>query len=228
MATIKYFGGKTSDIRSTSSAGTVVQNDDKTAELLTGWGDDRAFVTGDGLASQDGKLVGGTATEIVYKTFEGDSYRITGISFSFSQEAQLTFMGDDGLFGGSDRFVGSRGDDFISGWGGKDFIRGGRGNDIIRGGEGDDVLRGGQGSDTFIFAVGDGTDRIRDFDTSGPVQDVIRISGIEDISDISITQRNKNVVISYGDDTIILRQTDIDDLSPRNFAQARHFDFDFG
>jgi Ca2+-binding RTX toxin-like protein len=218
MATIKYFPAMTSDIVIPSSAATLLDHNDTSAELMTGFGSDTVVFSGQGFAYEDDKLVGGNVTEIVYKAFEADRYVISDIDWDVTGGLPGVFNGGTDLFAGDDIFIGSRVGDSLRAEGGNDYIRGGLGQDIIAGGEGDDRLRGGRDSDTFYFRIGDGMDTIVDFDTSGRRQDVIRILDVEEISELTVRQRHGDVVIEFGgEDKIILRHVDLDDLSPRNF-----------
>jgi Ca2+-binding RTX toxin-like protein len=185
---------------------------------MTGFGSDTVVFSGQGFAYEDDKLVGGNVTEIVYKAFEADRYVVSDIDWDVTGGLPGVFNGGADLFAGDDIFIGSRVGDSLRAEGGNDYIRGGQGQDIIAGGEGDDRLRGGRDSDTFYFRTGDGMDTIVDFDTSGRRQDVIRILDVEEISELTVRQRHGDVVIEFGgEDKIILRHVDLDDLSPRNF-----------
>lgn len=218
MATIKYFPAMTSDMLVPSSAATLLDHNDTSAELMTGFGSDTVVFSGQGFTYDDEQLVGGNVTEIVYKAFEADRYRISDIDWDVTSGLPGILNGGADLFAGDDMFIGSRVGDNLRAEGGNDYIRGGRGQDIIVGGEGDDRLRGGRDSDTFYFKTGDGTDTIMDFDTSGRKQDVIRVLDVEEISELTVRQRHGDVIIEFGgEDRIILRHVDIEDLSPRNF-----------
>lgn len=229
MATVKYFVAMYSDIAIPGNAGKLLDHTETFGELTTMTGD-TIVLAGQGFTYSDDELSGGTVTEIVYKTPGANAYRITDIDWDIASNGlPSTIHGNDGLFGGRDTLIGSRGADYLYAGAGKDNIRGGRGDDSIRGGEGNDILKGGAGSDSFIFQLGDGKDRIHDFDTRGPVQDVIVMMNPGALKNIEIYERFNNVVIEYGDgDKIILKNVDLDDLSHKNFASMRHFDFDFG
>ena len=224
MATVKYHPAMGSDIAIPGNAGRLLDHDDTSAELTTMTGDTLVF-TGQGFTYVDDTFVGGTVTEIVYKASDADRYRVTDINWSVTGDQSPVVGVPAGLFDGNDIFIGSRIGDYLYAEGGDDSIRGGMGDDYIRGGEGNDILRGGRGNDVFIFALGDGTDRIIDFDARGPKQDVLRMTNPDQLENIEIYERFHSVVIEYGDgDRIILRNTDLDDLSHKNFDSARHFD----
>lgn len=104
---------------------------------------------------------------------------------------------------------------------GNDVLNGGKGNDTLVGGEGDDVLTGGQGIDGFVFGAGSGHDRITDLDK----KEVIAfrdVPGVDDISDLLITEVGKDTVISWGGG--------LASITLENF-KAKHLsadNFDFG
>lgn len=96
--------------------------------------------------------------------------------------------------GGGDDMKGGKGNDRMFGQGGKDDIDGGAGRDKINGGKGDDVLTGGAKKDTFLFRRGDGDDTITDFKVG---VDLIKIAGVDELSDMSFTKNGKHVDIAY-------------------------------
>lgn len=64
---------------------------------------------------------------------------------------------------GDDSLVGANGDDTLAGGRGEDVLKGGAGSDDMIGGRGDDRMTGGGDADTFIFAGTFGQDVITDF-----------------------------------------------------------------
>lgn len=135
--------------------------------------------------------------------------------------------GDDILRGaaGDDFIYGNGGDDKIQGGGGNDKIHGGTGDDVIHGGDGDDnlygnadndILTGGSGADTFHFDSASDHDTITDFTDQ---QDIISIkkSNIDEFSDLIITQDGADTLITFGDDSIRLLNTDIATIDANDF-----------
>ena len=148
----------------------------------------------------------------------------------FGHGGNDTLKGNDGsdkLFGGHgrDKLFGGHGKDRISGGNDDDILRGGKDNDVLRGGKGRDEIEGGHGEDVFKFMTGDDTDVIKDFElgTFTP-HDVIDLSelasvkGWRDLTKNHMTQDGKKVVIDGRDgDLLILRNTDMDELSKAFF-----------
>jgi Ca2+-binding RTX toxin-like protein len=191
--------------------GTLLDHDETSAEFKTRFGNDTKLYTGHDFSYDGDTLVGGTITEISYKASGGDYYRITDISLGATDDQSSLFSGDD-------IFIGSRTNNYLYGEAGDDRIRGGKGEDYIRGGTGDDILRGGMGSDHFVFSIGDGSDTIYGFDGNGSDRDIIQINDVNKLSELTISQVGKDVVIEFGgDDRITLRDFDLHDFSPRNF-----------
>ncbi|MEO1145606.1 MAG: Calx-beta domain-containing protein [Cyanobacteria bacterium J06638_22] len=134
--------------------------------------------------------------------------------------------GDDLLNGGAgnDRMLGGTGNDTLNGQGGDDALRGGAGNDVLRGGAGNDRIAGergndlietGGGRDRISIRSGQGFDRVTDF-TNG--QDRIVLGGIN-FGQLSIQQRNDDVLISQGNERLLLLQnTTVGDISAADFA----------
>ena len=123
--------------------------------------------------------------------------------------------GDDTLYGGP-----AGGDDRMYGENGNDRIFGGTGNDTIYGGTGDDVLSGGVDDDTFVFAPGSGDDTITDFTDGDDKIDLSAFADIASVDDLSMAQREDNVVIELsGQDggTIIVSDFDIANLDASDF-----------
>lgn len=228
MAKIKFYAAMPSDMMSTAG-GVLLDHDDTSAEFTTRAIGDTVVLKGSGFSYDNDALVGGTASEFVYRAGgSADYYRVTNFEWVISQDSSVPADGT-AFLAGNDVLVGSQSRDYMRAGAGKDNVRAGNGDDVIFSGEGNDTLKGGGGSDTFVFALGDGKDRILDFDTHGPIQDVISMANPSAIKNIEIYERFNNVFIEYGKgDVIILKNVDLDDLSHKNFSSLRHFDFDFG
>ncbi|MEM8590726.1 MAG: Calx-beta domain-containing protein, partial [Pseudomonadota bacterium] len=117
--------------------------------------------------------------------------------------------------GGRDVLRGKAGDDVLDGGDGRDRLKGGAGDDVLDGGADNDVLFGGRGADLFVFGAGDGNDVIRDFDTAADkisIQDFV-------FADLTFTATADGVLISYGDDSILLPTLDqVSDLLEDHFV----------
>jgi len=119
------------------------------------------------------------------------------VAASGGQDFVLSYGGDDFIFGGT-------GYDVLVGASGSDNIFGGFGNDILIGGFHADKLTGGWGSDSFKFnTIFDsnstyGVDTIQDFQDGVDFINLANLqsSGIDEISDLTITNDGVNTTIS--------------------------------
>ena len=174
--------------------------------LLGGTDDDR--LNGNG---GNDRLVGGAGSD----TLRGDA----------GADTLVGGVATDTLLGGSgnDRLLGSAGDDALNGQSGNDIVRGGSGNDVLRGGIGNDRLIGDQGNDLIttglgrdriVIRPGRGLDRVTDFSDG---QDRIVLGGIS-FEQLSIQQRNNNVLISVGSERLLrLNNTQVGAISEADF-----------
>lgn len=106
---------------------------------------------------------------------------------------------------GNDRVNGLTGSDRLFGGAGDDVLLGGRGEDEIYGEAGNDRLTGGLGADKFVFREGEGVDHITDLSRADNDWILILAEGVDDLSDLSITGRGENTVITWtGADTEIV------------------------
>ena len=140
--------------------------------------------------------------------------------------------GDDTIKGrgGSDVLVGNAGDDELRGYsgndtldggGGDDFLSGGIGDDRLSGGRGNDLLRGLDGADEFVFEGSFGRDIIADFDRLENDSITIAIAGIDDFSDLVLTQRAGGTLVTLaagGQASILLRGVDASTLTADTFV----------
>ncbi|SMX32278.1 calcium-binding protein [Actibacterium lipolyticum] len=115
----------------------------------------------------------------------------------------------------SETLEGTVGDDIITALGGDDYLYGLAGNDVLDGGAGLDRMYGGMGEDTFVFATNTGLDFVYDFEDG---IDQIQLDGI-DFADVEITAyRTKDVLISAGEDLMILRGVNVADITEEDFS----------
>lgn len=123
---------------------------------------------------------------------------------------------------GNDRLVGNTGSDLLNGGMGNDRLRGLVGNDIMTGmdgndrllaGKGDDVLFGGVGVDTLVtgtgrdlvvLGLGLGREIIRDFRAGQDRLGLLDSLGSIDVSDLDISQRGRDTLVSYGKEALAL------------------------
>lgn len=102
---------------------------------------------------------------------------------------------------------------------GRQQVAGFEGAQTLAGGTGDDTLRGGAGADTFVFAMGAGHDLVADFDAAEDILDLTAF-GIGSLSDLlgtaEVTQQGGRLLIDLGADEIVLRATDLSDLTDAN------------
>ncbi len=127
-------------------------------------------------------------------------------------------VGTDTITGGVSRVRGSGFDDDITGSSGGDVLEGRAGNDVLRGKSGLDILQGGDGDDTligglnndtligeagddiFVYADGFGPELIFGFVAGAGTEDRIDltgVAGVNDFSDLVITQDGADAVIHF-------------------------------
>lgn len=99
-------------------------------------------------------------------------------------------------FGANDMLDGLSGNDRLLGGDGSDHLLGGDGSDRLVGGAGSDKLLGGDGADTFVLAADGSTDTISDFDFRMDHLEIVKTSSIQDISDLTLTQDGRDLVIT--------------------------------
>jgi|GEM_PF-2221498 len=187
------------------------------SDRLAGNGGNERLVGGDGLDT----LLGGAGNDTLIGGADNDRLLGTG-----GNDLMRGNLGDDLLNGGagSDRLFGGDGNDILNGQGGDDVIRGGAGRDVIRGGVGNDRLAGelgndvietGDGRDRIVIRSGQGFDRVTDFEDGF---DRIVLGGMR-FGDLSINQRNEGVLISRGNERLLLLQnTTVGQISEADFA----------
>lgn len=132
---------------------------------------------------------------------DGSSIRLQGIAPDDLTEAQFRLSvtdGNDTIYGhsGADMLKGLSGADDLVGFSGSDHLLGGDGSDRLVGGAGSDKLLGGDGADTFVLAADGSTDTISDFDFRMDHLEIVKTSSIQDISDLTLTQDGRDLVIT--------------------------------
>ena len=133
----------------------------------------------------------------------------------------LGYGGNDVLagVGGNDAIWGHAGNDTLSGGTGNDLLLGDLGNDLIWGEAGRDTLSGGAGADRFIFEAGSGSDLISDWE-DGIDRILIRGTGYDALSDLTVRSGDGHIVISFGSSAITLLGVGIDQIDDSDFLFA--------
>ncbi|MEA3535625.1 hypothetical protein [Rhizobium sp. CC-YZS058] len=159
----------------------------------------------------DDTLVGGAGTDVLI----GDA----------GHDVAKGGAGNDTIKGGAgnDRLFGDAGQDKLFGDAGNDVLNGGAGNDRLMGGAGTNTLTGGAGKDVFVFSSADsGRTTITDFEAGAGVGDQILLdrdilSSFAAVKDHA-HQSGANLVIDYGEGSIVLRGVELADLARNDFA----------
>ena len=99
---------------------------------------------------------------------------------------------------------------------GNDTLSGGAGDDVLEGQWGNDVLSGGDGHDTFVFTGADDRDTITDFSPG----DTITLDGFDpDLDNLRVAHQGNDTVITYGQTTITVQNTDLTEQQIRNMQK---------
>jgi hypothetical protein len=114
---------------------------------------------------------------------------------------------------------GNAGDNFMRGNAGDNHLKGLAGSDILGGGKGSDILTGGADTDAFVFYKGDGKDVITDFQHGTDRITLFNFNGTDDFNAVSnhMADHGKDLWITYGDDTLILKGVHEVDLDTNDF-----------
>ena len=109
--------------------------------------------------------------------------------------------GDDWLHGNaqSDLIVGGAGNDTLAGW---------NGDDIILDGSGQDTLSGNAGADIFVFTADGQIDTVTDFNRFEDRLDLSSFALFHSASQLTVTPTSDGAILTYGDETIVLRSFD--------------------
>jgi Ca2+-binding RTX toxin-like protein len=135
--------------------------------------------------------------------------------------AMENLVGSNNIRAG-DTLTGDGANNVLDGRAGSDTLVGGGGNDTLIGGVGNDTMSGGADADTFVFhstqswggaAALDGDDIVTDFQV-GVDQLKFAVTGIDSVSDLSVSQVGNDTVISYGNNgsSITLQNVDAHNL----------------
>jgi serralysin len=77
-------------------------------------------------------------------------------------------------------------------------IIGNSGINHIDGGALNDILTGGGGADDFVFGDGDGIDTVTDFQNGADQFDLTGVAGVDEFSDLVLTDLGASVKVDYG------------------------------
>jgi len=176
-------------------------------------------VTGDvaGGEGSDVYVVRKAGLNIVENFDEGTDMVFSSIKFELQANVD-----DLQLTGGKDiDAIGNGGNNWLHGNAGKNLVYGWYGNDSLNGGKGNDILTGGAGTDSFNFDRGTGRDVITDYEAGSDDIYLGSLKGHKDFDDMVAhhvdEKANGDLWITYGKDTVVLRDTDVAGLNSGDF-----------
>ncbi|MDB5550422.1 MAG: hemolysin-type calcium-binding repeat family protein [Rhizobium sp.] len=171
---------------------------------------------GDG---NDTYIIGDTFTDIVEQPGFGYDKVKSTVSFTLGENLEdLILQGKKNASA-----TGNEGNNTITGNKGDNVLTGMDGDDYLKGGKGDDRLFGGADQDMFDFRKGGGDDVVEDF-VNG--EDLIFTPfandgpSIQDLIDNHAIAKNGGVLISYGDDSIFIKNMSLNQLDDSDFFQG--------
>lgn len=102
---------------------------------------------------------------------------------------------------------------------GDNRLFGGDSSDTLSGGAGEDVLHGEAGNDNFIFRKNSDIEIIDDYSAGDVlVIDFIASYELDDLFANHLTKKGEDLVITYGDDKLIIKNTSLNELTESDFA----------
>lgn len=168
---------------------------------------------GDG---DDTYIIGDTQTQIVEQPGFGYDKVQSTVSFTLGENLEdLILQGKKNASA-----TGNAGDNVLTGNAGNNVIKGLGGDDYLIGGKGNDRLFGGADQDMFDFRKGSGDDVVEDF-VNG--EDIIFTpfandgSSIQDLIDNHAVAKNGGVLISYGEDSLFIKNMSLNQLDESDF-----------
>ena len=145
----------------------------------------------------------------------GSDEVMSTVSFKLGDNVEdLTLLGKRDINGQGNELanilVGNKGDNRLSG---------GDSYDMLSGGAGTDILRGGTGDDFFAFRKNSDVEIVKDF-TDGDVivLDFIEPYQLDNLFANHLEQDGDDLVITYGDDKLILENTKLNELTEDDFT----------
>lgn len=144
-----------------------------------------------------------------YDTVKSDANHTLGDNIEY-----LTLIGKADIDGRGNAL-----DNTLRGNAGDNVLKGLAGLDTLDGGKGNDFLTGGAAADTFVFYKGDGKDTITDFQHGTDGISLFDFTGDDNFSQIAnhMTDHGKDVWITYGSDTLVLKGVHEADLDAGDF-----------
>ena len=143
--------------------------------------------------------------DIIEGTGKGFDVLKTSVNFSLTSNAEIEVLevrGSTGVFlSGNDR---------------DQRVLGNSGDDTLVGGGGEDILIGRDGADVFLFDAFSGDDTITDFVENEDLIDMV-FAGVNDFSELTLTQIGSGVVVGYADQTLTLNDIQVADLDADDF-----------
>lgn len=201
---------------------TIINRGTIEGHILMGGGND-TFDTRGGTFNS---IIAGGLGDDVYKTSSaaikieegasaGDDEVISTVSFKLGENLDdLTLTGKGDIKGRGNEL-----DNYLVGNKGDNRLFGGDGTDRLFGGAGTDILRGDAGDDVFVFRKTSDTDIISDFsDGDKLVVDFIESYQLDDLLANHLTKKGEDLVITYGDDKLIIKNTNLNELTQDDFA----------
>jgi len=188
-----------------------------------GGGNDRFDTRGGTL---NGAVDGGDGADLYFvssqkiKITEADNHGVDTVKSTADYKLganleNLTLIGKkdiDGTGNGDSNVIyGNRGDNILKGMAGEDSIISGKGDDLMLGGKGDDI---------FDFKKGTGHDTIGDFRDGHDLINSSFIDGQADFDDMMahhLKVQGDDLLIKYGDDTLLIQDMDKSDLTLSDF-----------
>ena len=202
---IEYAGEGFDTVRTSFSGYTLRDNVEKL--IIVNEGPKGAVLVGNGNGLDN--VISGDANSEMY----GDLGSVTQFHlFGYDGKDTLRGGASDDLLDGGDK------DDTLYGYGGKDTLRGGKGADTLFGDGDNDVLTGGADADTFGYFNGWGNDTITDFELGKDVLDMKGVSGLNTLSQLTITSTVEGSArIVFGADSITLKGVSASQLTAASF-----------
>lgn len=206
------------------STGKTIDGDSKANTLTGGSGNDVL----DGKAGAD-KMSGGAGNDTYYVDNKGDvvvepasqgtDEVHASVTFTLSSNVEELYLRSDADIDGTGNasaniLFGNSGNNDLYGLAGDDRLEGRGGDDRLVGGAGDDTLAGGEGHDRFVFGKGSGDDVVLDFKAGGK-EDRIEI---DNYTSYKKKQVGADTLITFGDESVLLKGVAAGDLTSADFA----------
>lgn len=200
-----------------------VNSGDLTGDVSMGGGGDTFIYKGGHI---DGVVRGGGGNDIyvaqakglniVEDSSGGDDVVRASVSFTLQANVEdLYLTGKKNIDG-----TGTGTDNALYGNAGNNHLVAGFGFDTLNGGAGRDILEGGVGSDDFYFEKGTGRDVVMDYEATFDGMHFFGFKGADtfgEMIDHHADEKNGDVVITLGKDTIVIKDHTIAELNFDDF-----------